>query len=499
MVRIGGVFSASLPVAALALAASTVAFSAHATLRIASAPTSNVACSSGVCTATAKAAVLNVSDLANMLSSGDVTVSSGRMAKDIEVKAKLNWASTSRLTLDSYRSISFEKPIIVTSMGAMTITTNDGGIGGDFAFSGQGHIEFRNTDSSLIINGKTYWLIKSIKQIASNVNADPNSNLALAHNLRAPGRAYFRSPVNNDFEGNFEGLGNTISGLTIKTIGNPGYETAGLFSEYDSSPENSIRDIGLTGVNITGATNSQDIGALVGLMVAGTVKNAYATGAISSSGSSSIVGGLVGDYQLSRIENSHADVDISSTGAGSIVGGFVGKAKDECTCNIVSHSYAAGTVSAGDNTIVGGFVGKNTGNKFSNTYATGSVTGGNGAFVGGFVGMNMNPSPPQSIATILSSYSVGAVSGGSGATVGGFIGSDASGTINTDAYWNLDTSGISDPSRGAGNISNDPGITGLTTTQLTSGLPAGFDPSIWKQNASINGGYPYLAALPPNP
>ena len=28
-------------------------------------------------------------------------------------------------------------------------------------------------------------------------------------------------------------------------------------------------------------------------------------------------------------------------------------------------------------------------------------------------------------------------------------------------------------------------------------LPAGFDPAIWGQNASINNGYPYLLANPP--
>jgi hypothetical protein len=53
-------------------------------------------------------------------------------------------------------------------------------------------------------------------------------------------------------------------------------------------------------------------------------------------------------------------------------------------------------------------------------------------------------------------------------------------------------SGISDPSHGAGNVQNDPGITGLTDTQLKSGLPAGFDKKVWAQKANVNSGYPYL-------
>jgi hypothetical protein len=32
---------------------------------------------------------------------------------------------------------------------------------------------------------------------------------------------------------------------------------------------------------------------------------------------------------------------------------------------------------------------------------------------------------------------------------------------------------------------------------LEAGLPADFDPTIWGENASINGGLPYLLAIPP--
>ena len=85
-----------------------------------------------------------------------------------------------------------------------------------------------------------------------------------------------------------------------------------------------------------------------------------------------------------------------------------------------------------------------------------------------------------------------------GANVGGLFGSDTSHTGNIlDAYWDLDTSGISNPHQGAGNVPDDPGIAGLTDAQLKSGLPAGFDPKVWAQNPKINNGYPYLIANPP--
>jgi hypothetical protein len=38
----------------------------------------------------------------------------------------------------------------------------------------------------------------------------------------------------------------------------------------------------------------------------------------------------------------------------------------------------------------------------------------------------------------------------------------------------------------------------LTTIQLQSGLPTGFDPSIWGEDPSINGGLPYLLGLAPS-
>jgi len=80
--------------------------------------------------------------------------------------------------------------------------------------------------------------------------------------------------------------------------------------------------------------------------------------------------------------------------------------------------------------------------------------------------------------------------------VGGLIGDDEPDDLTND-YWDLETSGITDPSQGAGNVSNDPGITGLTDAQLKSGLPAGFDLTIWAQSPDINNGYPYLLANPP--
>jgi hypothetical protein len=42
-----------------------------------------------------------------------------------------------------------------------------------------------------------------------------------------------------------------------------------------------------------------------------------------------------------------------------------------------------------------------------------------------------------------------------------------------------------------------PGITGLTNKKFQSGLPMGFEPKVWAEKATINGGLPFLLANPP--
>jgi hypothetical protein len=193
--------------------------------------------------------------------------------------------------------------------------------------------------------------------------------------------------------------------------------------------------------------------------------NSYATGAVTT-------GNSCGTYCVSN--------------AGGLVGGT--------SFGSIQQPYATGAVSAGYNAHDGGLVGELTDASVDSSYSSGPVQAGTTSEAGGLVGYR---SFGQGYgAPITASYSMGAVSGD---IAGGLIGYDqlsSAGSLSFD-YWDLDTSGISDPSRGAGNVANDPGITGLSDAQLKSGLPSGFDPSIWAENPSINGGLPYLLANPP--
>ncbi len=193
------------------------ATAAHAALKISSEPTQHVKCSAGTCTANAAKAVLNVQDLAQMLSAGAVTVASGSVAKDIEIDAKLSWTATNGLTLDAYHSIAFNQPVEIMGAGALTIYTNDNGTDGDYRFFGKGHIKFWDVHSNLTINRHHYSLFNSLKTFQRALrNTDGSGKyFAQVNDWNMSGHVYGKSPVDKVFGGTFEGLGNTISHLTI--------------------------------------------------------------------------------------------------------------------------------------------------------------------------------------------------------------------------------------------------------------------------------------------
>jgi hypothetical protein len=473
--------------AALLIAASGTA---KAEVTISDKPTQDMSCTGGVCTATANKAVLNVSDLVAMLGSGDVTVATGSVAKDIEIRQALSWTSTSRLTLDAQQSVTIAKPVTVAGTGALTIATNDGGKHGEFIIVPEhGSVQFWDLSSSLVIDGNSYTLVGDIATLASDIASNPSGFYALAKPYDASvDGTYSVSPIPTTFSGGFEGLGNIFANLKVSIIDCSNMEV-GFFSRIESSAR--VADINIVGaalqcIGFAGV----DIGPLAGTSY-GTIKNSSASGVVLlPNGNSELAGGLVGANE-GTIFKSHADTNVTINGIGA-VGGLAGLSDGE-----ILESYSGGEQKAfAGSRSPGGIVGYSTGT-VQNTYSFAKVNQKGkccgGGYYGGLVGENANSG------RIVASYAAGHTghTARSGATGGGLVGYDAapSGSISY-TYWDLDT-GIDDPSAGAGNIKNDPGITGLTDAQLKSGLPAGFDPKIWGQNAKINHGYPYLLALPP--
>src|SRR5437763_3676651 len=129
---------------------------ARADVVISTAQTRNMACAVGVCAPTAKNAVLNVGDLVTMLASGNIEVSttgSSVQAKDIDVNAAVSWSDANTLALDAFESVAIKKQMMISGLGGLSVTTNDGGSTGIFSFEKNGKINFAYLSSALSITG----------------------------------------------------------------------------------------------------------------------------------------------------------------------------------------------------------------------------------------------------------------------------------------------------------------------------------------------------------
>ena len=453
-------------------------------------------------------------------------------AGNIVIDSPMSWSSGADLKLQAYHSILVDTAIHVTGMGGVNLDANTSNTDGHLLFQG-GRLTFANLNSALTINGFSYTLVNNVATLASDIANDETGNFALAGNYNAAGDGtYAHAPIGGTFQGAFEGLGNTISNLSINARNDA---DVGLFRNIGFNAL--VENLHLTNVNVAGGS---DVGALAGVssgIVAnvsssGTVDggtNAYVGGLIGSMGHKGLladstssanvrargnqgrIGGLVGSAGSgSLIENSNASGAVAG-GHDANVGGLLGAGNDAAieasyaTGNVtdtangntgglvgriidstIKASFATGDVSGAGGAWVGGLLGYNEGGLVSNTYAMGDVSGGTNANAGGLVGTNTGK--------IKTSYATGAVTGGSGSFLGGFVGEDKG--VISNSYWDVTTSGIGGR-HGAGNIAHDPGITGRTTAQLEAALPSGFNSTVWNESASINGGLPYLIGVTP--
>jgi hypothetical protein len=228
-----------------------------------------------------------------------------------------------------------------------------------------------------------------------------------------------------------------------------------------------------------------DIGGLVGYN-GGTVYGSSVTGKISGA-TESATGGLVG-INWGIVDLSFSKATVLAEADGATVGGLVGDNEE-----LIENSYATGNVTGGSGDSAGGLAGENDNSNdipvsIENSYARGKVKGRNATIggLGGLIGLSQG-------GTIEFAYATGTVTG-KNSHIGGVVGVDDQDGTFKDVYWDTTTSKIS-ASHGAGNITNDKGMTGKTTAQLAEVLPAGFNGATWDQGAQTNGGLPYLTAL----
>lgn len=369
------------------------------------------------------------SALGTSLQSNNITIlsTSGTSGTngDIYVNDNVTWTSDKMLTLNAVGNIYVNAVINAgNSSGSIDLEYGNSGVdatkniyfgmGENATFSGK--INLQNTHDGIAINGdSSYTIIADATHLAAMTTNDATKKYILAGDITS-GMAGW-TPIGTSgskFLGKFDGLGHTISGMSVTNVAD-----SGLFGYAGAGSV--IQNVGVTGATVSNNTAFGTNGILVGTNQ-GRISNTFTTGTLTSSGNFSKNGGLVGSNE-GTIQYSYSNVVVAGNGAGDYSGGLVGENKNTGT---IRYSYATGDVSGGaagnDTRYNGGFAGVN-GGSISDAYATGAISGDRN---GGFAGRNDN--------TIIRAYAAGNVAN---AHDGGFARQNF-GTI-TDAYWDTTT------------------------------------------------------------
>ena len=212
------------------------------------------------------------------------------------------------------------------------------------------------TVNGLDCSDKTNWTLSASYRLTSDINT--TSNVAgiggrrdgndgdcvaydgdsgganagdLEHDETCAGWTPIGSDTNN-FTGTFDGNGFRITNLYINR---PTTDYVGLFGKI-SGASAVIRNLG---VEVQIVVGQAQVGGLVGHMDSGSsIRNSYATGAVTGSGN--FAGGLVGYMDSgSSIRNGYATGAV--TGSGNFAGGLVGHMDSGSS---IRNSYATGAV-----------------------------------------------------------------------------------------------------------------------------------------------------------
>ena len=404
--------------------------------------------------------------LSTELNSGNVTIASSEGGTagsgNVNVDDLVSWSSHT-LTLNAQNNININATMTASGTAGLVLNYSGTGVNvglGSAGFAGQ--VNFTGS-STLSINSSSYTLISSAGALQGITTSGLSGHYALAGNLTLSSGFTPIGTNTTPFSGVFDGLGHTISGLTIT---NSSAVDVGLFGVSSGT----IRNVGLQGGSVSGVASYGSTGSLVGIggLVGenlGSISNVFSTVAVSGLGGGGVtgqaIGGLVGTNGASgTIRNAYATGTVSGSTYGAYVGGLAGS-----NYGSISNAYATGAVtgsSGGEpsalNTI-GGLVGYNE-NTIANAYATGNVSWssggtGNDNFIGGLVGSDAG--------SITDAYATGHVSSGDTSDeLGGLVGY-ASGDVISASYW--DTTNA--PITGVGSSSTTTtGFIGLTSTQM---------------------------------
>ncbi|MGV6958054.1 two-partner secretion domain-containing protein [Pseudomonas chlororaphis] len=417
---------------------------------------------------TGAAPTLHADTLAQNLDRTNVELSS---KGNLSVNKAVSWSSGNKLGLTAERGdVQVNSALSATGAGtALALNAAQGSIrlNDNVALSGSGaslelnsqnghsltddkSVTLSGADARFSANGEAYQVVQNLKQLR-DIENNLNGRFVLGNQITGQGR-FKTLGENKSFTGKLDGLGNTISDLSI--YGTTAF--VGLFSANLGQISNlnlerisasgassthyntqvgtlaalnmgSIRNVKAKDVRVTGASHLNSLGGLVALNLNGDIANSSASGLVIGNKYTYAMGGLVGENisnpdGVAKISNSHADATLSgqmmsrdSTGVGGLVGSNRG--------GIIANASSTGMINvAGANLNVGGLVGENTADgRISNSHSSTNVSGSRAGRVGGLVGSNQG--------SLANSHASGEVTGYGTEAIGGLVGKNQGGSI----------------------------------------------------------------------
>jgi len=501
-------------------------------------------------TGTLTSSSIGATTLSNSLNTSDVAITTSATANgsdlgDIIVNEPVSWAAN-KLTLNALNNININANMTATGTASLALNYGLAAIAsgntsqiitaaGSSVTLPAGTTNFTTTQGSDGVP-KNYTVITTLGSQGSTthtdlqgMNGDLTLNYALGKDIDALETSSWNTiagftPIGNNtnnYTGTFNGLGHTISNLSINRTST---DYIGLFGEISSSAV--ISNVGLVGGSIQG---NNYVGGLVAYNNGGTISYSYAKGNVNVTGNDPKVGGLVG-INSGTVRNSYIQSTGNVTG-GTKVGGLVGEnwgtidlSYSLVTVNgknrvgglvglnygTIDKSYSNSIVNGqASQNAIGGLVGLNYGS-ISNSYATGNLPFVDNTWVGGLVGEN-NGSISKSYATGIvngRSYIGGLIGGGSGTVINSFYNSDINPNLNgigndnevavpvavsnvAGTVWGMSTAALQTQA----NFINATG-TNPDHTNNGQNAPSWDFTNIWGVNPAINQSLPYFISLP---
>lgn len=453
----------------------------------------------------------------NVIVSTGSTGSTGTEAGDITVAANVLWSSNNSLTLEAYRNVVGNAGVSIKNTGAgnLRIRADSGGTGFGTAIpNGSAFVDYSQStgkvelfynptgpnkyqhptnftthflaNSAVTNQAIVYMLVNNVNDLQA-INTNLNGYYAMGRDIDASSSNTWNAgsgfiPLGDSapgFIGNFNGDGHTISNLVeVPGHGTTGANIMGLFGYVGAGA--TVQNVHLINEEIL-----DGVGGLVAGGVAGTnygnIINVTNSGGIIG-GWNNVAGGLVG-INWGLISKSSESMNVVTngvtTGPGGIVGGLTA-----INYGTIDQSFSDGwaTISYNLGGTVGGLVGVNrAGGVITNSYSHSVVRSmktaitGNYNRAGGLVGLDLG--------SISNSYATGTFEvSGELTQAGGLSAFHGISSSENNSYWDMTSSGQLSSAGG----------TGRTTSQLKSGLPAGFSSIFWAIDPAVNGGYPYL-------